>query len=582
MGLEAVQPRRVIRFGVFEVDLDAGELRKRGARVRLQEGPFRILEMLLERSGRVVTRQELRERLWAQDTFVDFEHGLNAAMNKLRDALGDSASSPRFIETLPRRGYRFLVSPWSATGDLEVRAERPMLAVLPFRNVGEDPRHELFTDGLTQEMVIRLGRLCRSKLGIIATPSVQRYRNGDRAPERVGRELGVDYVLDGSVRRWNGRVRIGAQLVQVRDRTVLWADSVERESGDEFAVQREVATHVAGALALEFLPEDAEACVVPVKLSEWREVYLVGRHWLAKRTPEALRRALEYFRRAQTIDPECAVTLATIAETLALGVEYGVFAPSLALPEAKEGVLRSLEADPTVADAHTTLGFLKHRWEWDWVAAEEAYSRAIELNPSCATALHNYAQFLSHLGRHDEAVDVLRRAIRLDPYSLVVRCEDSCLLVNAGRHEEAQSAIGRVLEMDPDYPIAWNSKARGLLAVGRFDESIDAARRAVATAGGTPYVSATLGVALALAGQRDEARRVLAEMDPTCRSTYHSPVHLARLHAALGERESAIGLLEEGLRTHALEMVQLRADPELRPLHGTEAFERIVAAVGLR
>lgn len=582
MGSEALRQRRLIRFGVFEVDLDAGELRKRGSRVRLQDRPFRILEMLLERSGRVVTRQELRDRLWTQDTFVDFEHGLNAAMNKLRDALGDAASSPRFIETLPRRGYRFLVSPWSATGDLEVRAERSMLAVLPFRNAGEDPRHELFTDGLTQEMVIRLGRLCRSKLGIIATPSVQRYRNGDRAPERVGRELGVDFVLDGTVRRANGRVRIGAQLIQVRDRSVLWADSIERDATDEFAVQREVSTHVASALALEFLPDEPAPREAPVKLSEWREVYLVGRHWLAKRTPDALRTALEYFRRAQGIDPDCAVTLASIAETLALGVEYGVFRPEAALPESKESVLLALEADPSVADAHMTLGFLKHRWEWDWIAAEEAYTRAVELNPSCSSALHNYAQFLSHRGRHDEAIDVLRRAIRLDPYSLVMRSEESCLLVNARRNDEAQTVIGRVLEMDPDYAVAWNSKARGLLAVGRFEQAVDAARRAVATAGGTPYVSATLGAALALSGHPHEARRLLAEMDPSCRSTFHSPVHIARVHAALGEEEAALGFLAEGLRIHALEMVQLRNDPELRSLQGKPAFEKIAAAVGLR
>lgn len=582
MGLEAAQPRRVIRFGVFEADLDAGELRKRGVRLRLQDRPFRILEMLLERSGRVVSRQELRDRLWAQDTFVDFEHGLNAAMNKLRGTLGDTASSPRFIETIPRRGYRFLVSPWTATGDIEVRPERSMLAVLPFRNVGEDPRHELFTDGLTQEMVIRLGRLCRTKLGIIATPSVQRYRNGDRAPERVGRELGVDYVLDGTVRRANGRVRIGAQLIQVRDRTVLWADAVERDATDEFAVQREVSTHVAGALALEFLPEDEAAGAPPVKISEWREMYLVGRHWLAKRTPDALRTALDYFRRAQALDPECAVTLASIAETLALGVEYGVFRPDAALPESREAVLRALETDPSVADAHMTLGFLKHRWEWDWTAAEEAYTHAIELNPSCSTALHNYAQFLSHRGRHDEAIDSLRRAIRLDPYSLVMRSEEGCLLVNAGRYEEAQQVIGRVLEMDPDYAIAWNSKARGLLAFGRFDEAVVSARRAVATAGGTPYVTATLGVALAMAGEREEARRILAELDLSCRSVYHSYANVARVHAALGDGESALALLEEALRRRELDLVHLRHDPEWKAFAGHAGFEAVAARVGLR
>jgi TolB-like protein len=245
---------RVIRFGVFEADLDSGELRRRGSRVRMQDRPFRILAALIARPNEVVTRQELRETLWPADTFVDFEHGLDAAVNKLREALGDSAASPRFVETIPRRGYRFLAVPFSSGAAPSLTDERRRLAVLPFSNATADPANEPFCEGLTHEMVVRLGRLLRKSVGVIATRSVARYSSGDRSPDRVGRELGVDWILDGTLRRLNGRVWIGAQLIEVSGRTLLWADSWEGEASDEFALQRQIAIEVAGSLARDVLP----------------------------------------------------------------------------------------------------------------------------------------------------------------------------------------------------------------------------------------------------------------------------------------------------------------------------------------
>lgn len=576
MELAVHRRGRVVRFGIFEADLEGAELRRRGSRVRIQERPFRILETLLSRPGEVVTRTELRERLWPKDTFVDFEHGLNAAMNKLRGALGDSASKPRFIETVPRRGYRFLASPWQPEAPAEIPAGRVMLAVLPFRNASADPQQELFTDGLTQEMVIRLGGLCRNRLGVIATPSVQRYRDGDRSPERIARELGVDYVLEGNVRRSNGRVRIGAQLVQVRDRTIVWADSLERDWRDEFVLQREVAAHVAGSLAVEFLPEEKVEPERPIRNSDWRELYLMGRHWLGKRTPESLRRALDSFEKSAKVDPGCPLSLAAIAETLALGVEYGLYSPGEALPRARDCVLLALETDARAPDAYTTLAFLRHRWEWDWSAAESTYLKSLSMNPSCATALHQYGQFLSHVGRHDEGVDAVRRALVLDPYSLVIRSEEACLLVNAGRADEALEVSRRLNDMAPEFAVGWNSSARALLALHRWDEAVAAAETGVRGAGGTPYLRATLAVARAHAGDRDGAERTLHELRVGCSMGYYSPVLLARVHAALGDAAAAVGLLEKGYRTHAVEMSELAADPEWRVLRGEPRYEELL------
>ena len=573
---------RVVRFGVFEADLASGELRRRGSRVRVQDRPFRILEVLLARRNEVVTRQELRERLWPADTFVDFEHGLDAAMNKLREALGDSAASPRFIETIPRRGYRFLGEPYPCGPQPPLDDRRRRIAVLPFLNATSDPSNEPFCDGLTHEMVIRLGRLFRDRLGVIAMHSVWRYKDGDRSPERVGRELGVDWILDGSLRRMNGRVRIGAQLVEVHGRTLLWADSWEGDAGDEFALQREVAVHVAGSLSREVLPADGSPIPADTApLSRGRELYVVGRHWLARRTPEGFKKAVEYFEAARAANPEYAAAIAGVAEALVLGLEYGVFRPEQAIPDARESMLRALEVDPKVADCHYILGYIRHRHDWDWAGAETSFLHARQLNPSCADSLHQYAELLSHLGRHEEAITAIRHARRLDPHALVLGAEECCVLVNAGRPDDALRAVEQVHEMDPDYPIAHNSRARALLAMGRYEDAHAAAGRGLVRGGSVPSIRVTRGVAAARAGRLDEARAILADLETAGHAVYISNVQLARLHASLGEQDRAIARLEEGFAARNPEMTELRCDPEWRVLRGHPGFAAITDRLGL-
>ena len=573
---------RVIRFGVFEADLDSGELRRRGARVRLQERPFRILATLLSRPNEVVTRQQLREMLWAADTFVDFDHGLDAAVNKLREALGDSAANPRFIETLPRRGYRFLAPPNAASVIPPIEDRRRRLAVLPFANATADPANEPFCEGLTQEMIIRLGSLLRNSVGVIASNSVARYRDQDRSADRVGRELGVDWVLDGTLRRMNGRVRIGAQLVEVAGRTLLWADTWEGDATDEFTLQREIAIQAAGSLAREVLPQHADAAVVaPASVPRCRKRHFAMQHWLHARTHEGFRNALLHFRDAVPENTECAVCLSGLAQMYVLGLQYGLFRPDEAIPAAKRLALRALEVDPMVSNGHLILGFIRHRTEYDWDGAETSYLYARQLNPSCVDTLHNYATLLSHLGRNDEAIAAIRLARRLNPYALVLGAEECCILVNAGRPAEGLTAVAAVQEIDPEYPIAHNSRARALLVLDRPAEAFDAAERGLARGADIPAIIATRGVAAARSGRPGIARDALTALASNDLGSYVSRVHVARLHAALGETDHAVARLGEGYERRDAEMTELACEPEWNGIRAHPGFQALVAKWGI-
>jgi TolB-like protein len=575
--MEALPKRepRIVRFGVFEADLDAGELRRRGRRVRIQDQPFRILEVLLNAAGSVVTRDELRARLWAGDTFVDFEHGLNAAINKLREALGDTASSPRYIETIPRRGYRFLVA---LDGESRPgRARRAMLLVLPFRNASGDPAEEFFSDGLTTEMTIRLGRLSPERLAVIATSSSLRFRSADRPAERIAREVGADHVLEGSVRRHDGRVRISAQLWTVADKVHLWANSYDREMCDEFEIQRDVAAQVAGALALEFAPAATHA---PAPTDpQTHELLLRARHFLGQRTPETLAKALACFRAAVARDPQSATAHCGLAECYALFVYYGLMSPREAYPKAKEAALTALGLDPTVEDAHTTLALVRHRFEWDWAGALEAFEQSIRLNASCSTARHLFSQYLSHIGRHAEALATIAEARRLSPLAQIIGAEEACALVNARRFDEAELAVRRVLELDDRFAVAHNSLFRAARAAGRNELALECARRAVRDSGGTPYMLASLGVAAAQSGDIAAAREVLARLTGT-EAAYVSPVLSARVLVALGEHDRALDALEEGFASCASEMTEIQVDPEWDPLRDRAEFRSLIDRLG--
>ncbi len=448
MEAPASSPRRV-HAGLFEVDLGSGEIHKSGRKVRLQEQPFRVLAMLLERPGELITREELQARVWPADTFVGFDEGINTAIRKLRVAFGDSADNPRFIETIPRRGYRFVapvqdaiaepaqlsenivitdapadlarsrprsikrsVVALSAAALLVILAslasvtylrrfhpplqsaaqKRVMLAVLPFQNMSNDPGQEYFSDGLTEETITDLGQLTPEHLGVIARTSTMTYKHTNKTVTQIGQELGVDYILEGSVRREGGEARVSAQLIRVSDQTHLWAQNYERELHDLLQIENELGKAIARQVQINLTPQQE------IDLSKMRSVnpdaydlYLKGRFYWNQRNPAAIKESIGYFQQATAQDPNFAPAYVGLADAYNISNILGVYSAKDSLPKAKAAATKALALDPSLAEAHAALGMVKSHYDFDFPGAEREFLKAIELNPNSAYAHFFYS-----------------------------------------------------------------------------------------------------------------------------------------------------------------------------------------------
>lgn len=572
-----------VRFAAFEMDLRSGELRKQGVKVSLQDQPFQVLALLVQRAGEVVTREELRHKLWPADTFVDFEDGLNTTIKKIRTALGDSAENPRFIETLPRRGYRFIVPvqkpSGAAPGVGKPAAEKMLLAVLPLKNLGADPEQEYFSDGVTEEMIAHLGMLAPRSLGVIASTSVMKYRNAGKGITEIGSELGVDYVLEGSVRRAGDRVRISARLIQVSDQTNLWATGYERSLTDVFAVQTEVAANIANSLAVELLPGQRRPAASGN--SEAYEQFLKGRYFWNKRTEEALHKAVDYFNRAIEQDPGYAQAYAGLADCYAMLGWNTMLPPDASLPKAQAAAEKALKLNGQLAEAHTSLAFCKLFHEWDWAAAERGFQQAIALNPSYGVARPWYAYELSAMGRHSEAASEARRALRLDPFSLAIGASAGLVLSLAGQHDEAIEQCLRTLEMDPTgfyqthFVLGASYEAKGML-----DEAIRSFESAVTLSNRNPHMVAALGHALAMSGRTLEAHQISAELKERSGQRYVPPYNIAMVYAGLGETDVAFQWLETACQDRSIWMIFLNVHPMFESLRSDPRFRFLVERLG--
>ncbi|HEY6293972.1 MAG TPA: winged helix-turn-helix domain-containing protein [Terriglobia bacterium] len=572
-----------MRFAAFELDLRSGELRKQGVRVSIQEQPFQVLVMLVQRAGEVVTRGELRNKIWPADTFVDFEDGLNTAIRRIRMALGDSAESPRFIETLPRRGYRFIV-PVQPLGDRALRADKPpaqkvLLAVLPFNNLSADPEQEYFSDGMTEEMIAHLGMLSPRSLGVIARTSVMKYRNTNKSITEIGSDLGVDYVLEGSVRRSGERIRISVRLIQVSDQTNLWANAYERALTDVFAVQTEVATSIAESLAMELLAGQIRPSVSASSLAY--EYYLKGRYFWNKRTEEALKKGIAYFRRSIEEDSGYAQAYAGLADCYAMLAWNTMLSPSTSLPEAKAAAIKALQLNDRLAEAQASLAFCRLFHEWDWLEAERGFHRAIELNPSYGVARPWYAFELSALGRHDEAVAEVRRALRLDPFSLAIGASAALVLSLAGYHDEAIQQCLKTLEMDPTsfyqthFVLGASYEVKGLL-----EQAVRSFQTAVALSNRNPHMLAALGHALATSGRTEEAGQLVDELKQHAREGYVPPFNIAMVYAGLNRKDEAFEWLESAYQDRSIWLIFLNVHPMFNDLRSDPRFESLVRRIG--
>jgi TolB-like protein len=533
----------IFRFASFELNCRSRELREGTRCVRLQDQPFEILRLMLEHPGDVVTRDDLRHRLWPEGTFVDFEHSLNAAVKRLRAALGDDADHPRFIETVPRRGYRFIAP--VGTSEAVVLAVPPpqlRLVVLPFSNLSDDSAQEYFSDGLTEEMIAQLGTLCRGRIGVLARWSSMVFKGSLQRAREVGETLRADYLLEGSVRREGSRVRITARLIETREETQLWSETYERAMTDYLSVQTEVAARIARSLAMELAP--APPAETPAPDANAYQAYLKGRYYWNKPGDSGLEQALRYFGEGLTIAPTFAAAHAAMARAMVARAEYYRDVPRVALECARKAARRALELDPNQAEAHLAIADVRRMLDHDWSGAESSYVTAIALNPSYEGARRSLAVMLSMFARHSEAVRESERATELDPFCLVMATSAAWTRYAAGDYGAAIAKCRFAIDLDPEYLPARRMLGAAYLRMNRLQEALAVLEEAATIGSPDPVVLSWLAHAKGVTGSQDEARRLLSRIHALEHVRHVPAYHLALAYVGLGDIGKAFELLE--------------------------------------
>jgi TolB-like protein/DNA-binding winged helix-turn-helix (wHTH) protein/Tfp pilus assembly protein PilF len=632
----------VVRFGTYEVSRQSGELRKAGLRIKVQQQPMKLLEILLEHPGEVVTREELRSRVWPNENFGDFDLALNIAIGKLRSALGDSAENPRFIETLPKRGYRFIADVSVVDTDARPKRQEPVaedlpatdpghkiqgiglavapqrrllptrwiivvlalvlslaifsvwlfrsqapaptvirsIAVLPLENLSGDAAQNYFADGMTDELITDLAQI--SALRVISRTSVMVYKGARKPLPQIAHELNVDAVVEGTVLRSGDQVRITAQLIEASTDKHLWSQSYEGDLRDTLTLQRKVASAVADQIRINLTPrEQAALKSLKVVNPAAYESYLKGRYFWNKRTADGLKVALAYFKQAIEEDPKYAPAYSGLADTYALlgDWQYAVMTPKEAFPKAKASAIKALELDSALGEAHNSLAFVLDGFDWDFDSAGKEFQRAIELSPGYATAHHWYAWHLSLLGRYDEAIAEMRKAENLDPLSLIINADLAELLVLAHSYDESIRQSRKTIEMDPNFALAHNQLGQAYLQKQMYDQAIAELQRAVQLSGGSPTSIANLARAYVASGNRSEAIKLLSDLKKRSNPGYSNASEIAMIYASLGETDQAMNWLDKGYEERFNPGVLLR--PGFDPLRSDSRFQNLVRRIGL-
>jgi TolB-like protein/DNA-binding winged helix-turn-helix (wHTH) protein/Tfp pilus assembly protein PilF len=610
------------RFGSFELDPRTAELRRDGAVVKLQPQPFRVLALLVERAGELVTREELKKALWGDETYVDFERGLNFCINQVRAALGDSADSPQFVQTLPRRGYRFISPVTSsepvasesparkstarlkdlgrtaggvaflallvtgaaflarrATNPAPAQHPRTMIAVLPLEDLTGDPPPSWFADGLTDELIAQIGRVSPRRLGVIARTSAMTYRGSSKTIGDIGRELTVSHVVEGSLRREGNRLRVTVHLVGVADQTPIWSETYDRSVHGALTIQSEIAAQVARALALELLP-------VPWTAATWtgthtpgaRDALLRARYFLNRGTPGDFRTALTHVEEATRQDPSFAAAHAARAELYHLLAMFGAMPPQQAYAQARLAASEAVRLDANLGDAHAAMGLVQLWADWNPTAAAASLARALALNPSDAGAHHDFAWALVALERFDEAAAHITTARDLDPLSSRASNDIGWLFLQIRQPSEAIRACRQTLALDPESVDAQQCLERAHLQRGELTEALAAARAAALRRSGPMLAT------LEESGTSQERllrlwRWRLDRLQSASAERYVSPYTLAMHHAVLGDHEAALAQLERAYESRAPVMVLLRTDPVFERLRDHPRFAKLVVKI---
>ena len=600
-------PQPAVRFGSFEVNPRTGELRKQGLHIKLHEKPLQVLLALLEHPGEVVTRKELQERLWPGDTFVEFENGLNNAISRLREALGDTAESPRFIETVPRHGYRFLpevspampvsraanLRPWlvvfgsvlgvsliiGAVFRLPTSRKQVIrsLAVLPFRNLGTGTSDDYFAGGMTDAVTTELAKLGVSK--VISETSVVQFKDTKKPVREIAHTLGVDAIVEGAVLREGNQVRITVQLIGADTDRHLWAESYQRQITDVLALQDEVALGVAHAIKLELSPGAAgrPSSPKPVKTDAY-EAYLKGSYFMQKDPVSALR-AKDYFQQAIQLDPGYAPAYAGLSDFYSR--DGGQLPPTEALLKAREYAQQALRLDPDLSDSHTSLAYIYFLFDWNWPAADQEFKRAIALAPGLARSHYWYAVYLAAIGRSAEAITEAQRAVDLDPLSISAHHGAAVAAVCAGQYDRSIAEGRKILELDANDPRAYLDMAAGHSQKGMYPEALQDMEKGLALSHRDPFFLSIAAYVYGRLGNVEQAGKLVEEMRAASKKSFVGPFYFATAFVGMGKEKEAMEALEEGYKAHDPDIVGLNSTPWFGPLRSDPRFQNLVSRMHL-
>jgi len=613
----------------------SGELWKQGRKVRLEGQPVQILLCLLENPGELVTREELRQRLWPAETYGNFEDGLNAAVKRLRQALNDSAGNPRFVETLPRRGYRFLapvqiinaaedgpnlieIPPAELApraGDLpEAKGVLPSLswkrsswalllvllgvtawilrpkngpspvirslAVLPLENLSHDPSQDYFADGMTDELITELGQI--SELRVISRTSAMTYKGAHKSLPQIAGELNVDAVVEGTVLRSGDQVRITAQLIQASADKHLWAQSYEGDVHQTLALQRQVARAIAEEIQIELTSHERDVLKsVKTVNPDAYEAYLKGRFFWNKRTADGMKEAISYFSQAIEKDPNYAPAYAGLTDSYALAGDwkYGVLAPKDAYPKAKAAALKAVELDGTLGEAHISLALCLDNFDWDFSYAGKEFTRGIELSPSYATGHDWYGWHLASLRRNGEALAQVEKAENLDPLSLIISSDLAEELLIAHRYDEAAKQTQKTINMDHFFAPAHYVMGATFVQKHRYDEAIAELQKATQLSEGSTAFNANLAYAYAVSGRRNEALKILTDLKNQSQHGFSNAPEIALVYVGMNDKDQAMTWLNKAFDERFSPWVLMR--PAFDPLRSDPRFQDLMHRIGL-
>ena len=568
--------QHVYAFGPFRLDVAGRALLRGDTVVPLLPKSFETLAVLVRNYGKLLDKDVLMGSVW-QDAVVE-ENSLAKAISDVRKALGDGPKHQRYIVTVPGRGYRFAATVTTVASTSQTHS----IAVRPFTTMTGQPADEYLGVGLADALITRLSRAKR--ILVRPTSAVLRFDGASKDAATIARELDVDWLIDGTVRRAGDRIRVSVQLVETPTGTTAWADTFDETFTDLFAVEDTISRRVVAALAVRLTGAEEQLLARhQTDRGEAYELYLKGRFFWTRRTPDAIDKAIDYFERAIASDPEYALAYAGLADAyIILGLQSALLGgrrPTDTFPKAQTAVVKALQLDHALAEAHTSLGHIKFSYQWDWNGAEECFITSTGLNPHYAHGRNAYAIALMFSGRIEEALTQITEARRLDPLSTIINTTCGWLLYYAHRPDDAIVQLRNTIEKDPHSALAHHRLGLALEAKGLYDEAVNEFATAQHLSGNGPLATASRAYVDALCGRREQGEAALQQLLAASKTQYVAAPYIAEIYVALGDYERAFSWLEQGVDERSGAIAALRVNPRLDPIRDIPRFRTLLRRI---